>query len=158
MDVGFLVALLALPVSDTMTPGQCGAGRRFLNWTQNELAAAAEVDEATVRNFENGRSAPQTATLLQMRSALEGGGVEFINGRQLGVKMKLLEHGHKVRLRRTSERRAATLVIGPKDVATVEEWRHQAGDPPGGRFRLRLASGATTDWLETNNFEKALPE
>lgn len=158
MDVGFLVRLLALPVSDTMTPGQCRAARGLLNWTQNELAAAAEVDEATVRNFEDERSAPQTATLLRIRDALEGGGVEFTNGRELGVKMKLLERGHEVRLRRTWERRAATLVIGPKDVATVEEWRHQTGDPSGGRFRLRLASGATTDWLETNNFETALPE
>ena len=140
-----------------MTPGQCRAARRLLNWTQYELAAA-EVGEATVRDFENERSTPQDATLMMMRGALEDCGVEFTNGRQPAVKMKLLEHGHKVRLRRTSERHAAMLVIGPRDIATVEEWRHQAGDPPGGRFRLRLASGATTDWLETNNFERALPE
>ena len=158
MDMGLLVALLSLPVSDTMTPAQCRAARALLNWTQNELAAAAEVDEATVRNFENERSAHQPATLAMMRGALEDSGVEFTNGRQLGVKMKLLEHRHKVRLRRALERHAPTLVVGPRDVATVEEWRHEPGDPPGGRFRLRLASGATTDWLETSSFERAVPE
>jgi transcriptional regulator with XRE-family HTH domain len=155
MDLGLLAILVTLPVSDAMTPAQCRAARGLLNWTQDELAAAAEVDEATIRDFENGRSAPQDATLVMMRGALEGGGVEFTNGRQPGVKMKLLERGHKVRLRRASERHAATLVIGPRDIATVDEWRHQVGDPPGGRFRLRLASGAITDWLETSNFERA---
>jgi transcriptional regulator with XRE-family HTH domain len=158
MDMGLLVALLSLPVADTMTSAQCRAARALLNWTQNELAAAAEVDEATVRNFENERSAPQSATLAMMRRVFEVAGVDFTNGRQLGVKMKLLEQGHKVRLRRALERHAPTLVVGPRDVATVEEWRHEPDDPPGGRFRLRLASGASTDWLETSNFERALPE
>ena len=158
MDLGLLVTLMALPGSDTITPAQCRAARGLLNWTQNELAVAAEVSAATVRDFENERSAPQRAILVAVRGALEDGGVEFTGGRQPGVKRKLLEHGHKVRLRPAEERHAATLIVGPRDVATVEEWRHQAGDPPGGRFRLRLASGAITGWLETNNFERALPE
>jgi transcriptional regulator with XRE-family HTH domain len=155
MDMGLLATLMVLPVSDAMTPAQCRAARGLLDWTQKELAAAAEVDEATVRDFENEKSAPQTAALLRMRAALAAASCEFTIGRQQGVKLKLLQRGHRVRLRPVTGRQVPTLIIGPRDVATVDEWRHQVGDPPGGRFRLRLASGATTDWLDPTNFERA---
>jgi len=71
-----------------MTPAQCRAARGLLKWNQDELAAAAEVSEVTVRNFENERSSPQRATLAMMRQALEAAGVEFTNGDQPGVRLR----------------------------------------------------------------------
>jgi hypothetical protein len=72
--------------------------------------------------------------------------------------MKPLKRRDKVKLRRTSERHATTYGIGAKDIVTVEEWKVLPTDPPWGRIRLRLASGATTDWLETSNFERVFPD
>jgi len=122
---------------------------------QNTLAAAASVSRGVIIDFEKGNRTPGTNNLAAIQAALEAAGVEFTNGAQPGVKMKLLERGHRVRLRRASERHAATLGVRPGEVATVDEWRVQPGDPPLGRFRLRLSSGAITDWLETSNFERA---
>jgi len=39
-----------------------------------------------VRNFENGKSTPQRATLDVMQRGLEAAGVEFTNGEQPGVR------------------------------------------------------------------------
>jgi DNA-binding transcriptional regulator YiaG len=73
-----------------MTPAQCRAARGLLKWNQDELAAAAEVSEVTVRNFENERSSPQRATLAMMRQALEAAGVIFVeeNGDGPGVRLR----------------------------------------------------------------------
>ena len=71
-----------------MTPAQCRAARGLLDWTQDELAAAAAVSVVTVRNFEKGRSSPQRATLEVVRRALEAAGVELTNGGQPGVRLK----------------------------------------------------------------------
>jgi DNA-binding XRE family transcriptional regulator len=46
-----------------MSPSQCRAARGLLNWTQDEMAAAARLSVVTVRNFENEKSTPQRATL-----------------------------------------------------------------------------------------------
>jgi hypothetical protein len=46
MDLSLLVALVALPVSDAMTPAQCRAARGLLNWTQDKLAAARDPSAA----------------------------------------------------------------------------------------------------------------
>jgi hypothetical protein len=94
-------------------------------------------------------------TIAALRAALEAAGIEFTDGGRLGVQMKPLERGDKVRLRRTSERHAVTFGIGAKEIATIDEWEVRPTDPPWGRFRLRLASGAITDWLETSNFKRA---
>jgi hypothetical protein len=48
------------------------------------------VGNATIRNFEGGRSSPQNATLDVLRRALEAAGVEFIseNGGGAGVRLR----------------------------------------------------------------------
>ena len=73
-----------------MTPAQCRAARALLNWTQQQLADAAGVGNATIRNFEAGRSGPQKATLTVLCRALEAADVEFIeeNGGGPGVRLR----------------------------------------------------------------------
>lgn len=74
--------------TQAMTPAQSRAARGLLNWNQDDLAKAAHVSSVTVRNFENGKSAPQRATLNVMRAAFEADGVEFTNGDQPGVRLR----------------------------------------------------------------------
>ncbi len=61
-----------------LTPGQCRAARALLDWTQDDLAARAEVSRSTVRGFETGRHDLQRATAAAIRRALEAGGVAFL--------------------------------------------------------------------------------
>jgi transcriptional regulator with XRE-family HTH domain len=61
-----------------MTPAQCRAARALLDWSQQRLAEAARIGNATIRNFENGNTSPQNATLDVLRRALENAGVVFI--------------------------------------------------------------------------------
>jgi transcriptional regulator with XRE-family HTH domain len=70
-----------------MSPSQCRAARGLLNWTQDEMAAAARLSVVTVRNFENEKSTPQRATLDVIQRALEAAGIEFTNGEQPGVRL-----------------------------------------------------------------------
>jgi transcriptional regulator with XRE-family HTH domain len=72
-----------------ITPAQCRAGRALLNWSQQQLATAAQVGVVTVRQFEGGGS-PRPATLDVIRRALEAAGVEFIaeNGGGPGVRLR----------------------------------------------------------------------
>ncbi|WP_181169638.1 helix-turn-helix transcriptional regulator [Mesorhizobium sp. B2-4-4] len=73
-----------------MTPAQCRAARALLNWSQQELADASKIGNATIRNFEAGRSEPQHATLVVLRRTFEDAGVVFIdaNGDGAGVRLK----------------------------------------------------------------------
>lgn len=71
-----------------MTPDQCRAARGLIGMSQDELAAAANVGNSTVRNFEAGRSVPVTNNLLAIERVLTAAGVEFIpeNGGGAGVR------------------------------------------------------------------------
>jgi transcriptional regulator with XRE-family HTH domain len=74
-----------------MTPSHCRAARGLLNWNQDDVASAARVSIVTVRNFENGKSVPQRATLDVMQRAFEAEGIQFLpedgeNG--LGVRLR----------------------------------------------------------------------
>lgn len=73
-----------------ITPAQCRAARALLDWSQQQLAEAARVGNATIRNFESGRSSPQNATLDVLRRAFETAGVIFIdeNGQGPGVRLR----------------------------------------------------------------------
>jgi transcriptional regulator with XRE-family HTH domain len=73
-----------------ITPAQCRAARGLINWTQDDLAKAAEIGVVTVRQFESGKAEPRSATLAVVRQALEAAGVQFIpeNGGGAGVRMR----------------------------------------------------------------------
>ena len=54
-----------------LTASQCRAARGLLDWTQQELADAARIGVATIRQFEGGATEPRQATLILLRQALE---------------------------------------------------------------------------------------
>jgi transcriptional regulator with XRE-family HTH domain len=58
----------------------CRAARGLLDWTQAQLAAAAELSLSTVKNFEAGQSLPSPTSLRAMQRALEANEVEFLPG------------------------------------------------------------------------------
>jgi transcriptional regulator with XRE-family HTH domain len=54
------------------------AARGLLDWTQTDLAAAAQVGLGMLRNFEAGRCLPGETNLFAIQGALETAGVEFL--------------------------------------------------------------------------------
>jgi transcriptional regulator with XRE-family HTH domain len=72
-----------------MTPAQCRAARALLDWSQDDLAQAAEVGVVTLRQFERGATEPRRAILAALRRALEEAGVRFIDrGGGPGVRLR----------------------------------------------------------------------
>lgn len=61
-----------------ITAAQCRAARALLDWSQQDLADAASIGNATIRNFEGGKSEPQHATLVVLRQAFESAGIQFV--------------------------------------------------------------------------------
>jgi len=61
-----------------MTPEQSRAARGLLDWSQQELADAANLGLSTVRDFEKGRREPLLASLEAMQGALRAAGVVFL--------------------------------------------------------------------------------
>ncbi len=76
-----------------LTPALVRAARGLLNWTQDDLARAANVGQSTVRNYEAGRSVPVANNLSAIQAAFEGAGVEFIpeNGGGAGLRLRARE-------------------------------------------------------------------
>jgi ribosome-binding protein aMBF1 (putative translation factor) len=64
-----------------MSPEQCRAARAWLNWSQDELAAKAQVSNSTLRDFEAARRVPIANNLLAIRRALEEAGMQFLFSR-----------------------------------------------------------------------------
>lgn len=74
-----------------LSPGQCRAARGFLDWTQDQLAAAAGVSRSTIRDFEAGRHALHRATLTQLVSTFETAGIDLLppgSGCGCGVRLR----------------------------------------------------------------------
>lgn len=67
---------------------QCRAARGFLEWSQQDLADAANVSLSTVRDFEKGRREPIRNNLLAMRKVFEDAGLEFTNGDAPGLRWR----------------------------------------------------------------------
>ena len=64
------------------------AARALLAWTVRDLAARASVHRNTITAIERGKSKPTLGTIAQLQRALERAGVEFINGKRPGVRLK----------------------------------------------------------------------
>ena len=82
-----------------LTSEQCRAARALLDWTQDDLAAHAEVSRSTVRGFESGQHELHRASAAAIRRALEEGGILFINADA--------EHGPGVRMADRTEGRSS---------------------------------------------------
>lgn len=81
--------------SAPMTPAQCRAARGLVDWTQSALAEKSGVTDVTIRNFEKGRTALQSASMQVVRSALQAAGVEFIDDERGEGVVKLRGHNRK---------------------------------------------------------------
>ena len=69
-----------------MSPEQSRSARAWLDWSQEELAAKASVSLSTVRDFEKGRRVPIANNLAAMTTALEAGGIAFVDdGKTCGI-------------------------------------------------------------------------
>ena len=74
-----------------LTASQCRAARSLLDWTQQELADAARIGVATIRQFEGGATEPRHATLAVLKQALELAGIEFIDENGTGEGVRFLK-------------------------------------------------------------------
>ncbi|MEG6508606.1 helix-turn-helix domain-containing protein [Methyloligella sp. 2.7D] len=71
-----------------MTPAQARAARALLDWTQTKLAATAGLGLSTIVDFEKSRREVSREAQAAIRGALEAAGVEFTNGKGLGVRLR----------------------------------------------------------------------
>jgi transcriptional regulator with XRE-family HTH domain len=70
---------------------QLRAGRVLLGWSQIELAKRAKVAIGTIRRMEafEKEIVSYTSTLSKVRTAMEKGGIEFLEAGEPGVKLRL---------------------------------------------------------------------
>ena len=74
----------------SLSPAQCRAARGLLDWTQEDLAEAADVSRSTVRDFEKGRHDLNRASAAQITAAFERAGVVLIAAGEMGPGVRLL--------------------------------------------------------------------
>lgn len=72
-----------------LIPATCRAARALLDWTQEDLAAAAGVCRSTVREFEKGRHALQRSSEEALLNALEGAGAQLLPESHLGFGVRI---------------------------------------------------------------------
>lgn len=70
-----------------LVPEHVEGARGMLGLTIEDLAKAAGVGEATLRNFVSHRRVPHDSTLQKIQEALERRGIEFTNGDNPGVRL-----------------------------------------------------------------------
>lgn len=63
-----------------LLPEQCRAARGLLNWSQDELAAAAGVSRSTIKDFECHRHALHRSSEELLVAAFARGGVRLLAG------------------------------------------------------------------------------
>jgi predicted transcriptional regulator len=68
------------------------AARALLDWSQEQLAEAAEISSPTIKRLEaqEGPMGGRAATGSKIRAALESAGIEFVaeNGGGVGVRLR----------------------------------------------------------------------
>jgi transcriptional regulator with XRE-family HTH domain len=65
---------------------QAIAARQALGWSQEKMAAKADLDARTIANLEGGAAQPSVRSLRKIQRALEEAGVEFVEA-EPGVKL-----------------------------------------------------------------------
>lgn len=68
----------------SLTPEQCRAARALLGWTQDELAARAELSRGTVRGFERGQHSLHRSTARALRQVFEEEGIVLLGPDESG--------------------------------------------------------------------------
>lgn len=71
-------AMIVIPAA-MISPAQIRAARALIGWKQSDLAVAAAVAEASVKNIERGTTDPRVKTLQAIQRALESAGVLFLD-------------------------------------------------------------------------------
>ncbi len=69
-----------------ISTAQIRAARGLLRWTQASLAHRASISAVTLNMIENETVRPRDATMAAIRSALEAGGVQFLEENGVGVR------------------------------------------------------------------------
>jgi ribosome-binding protein aMBF1 (putative translation factor) len=77
-----------------MTPAECLAARRALQWSQMELATASGADVSAIRNYEDGKLPPQEGNVEALRRAFEAAGVLFVSEIGGGTGVRLIDANH----------------------------------------------------------------
>jgi predicted transcriptional regulator len=73
------------------TPAQLRAARALVGWSRDQLAAAAGVSAIAIKSFELGTTDPRVSTMMSLKSAVERGGVVFVDADERlgpGVRLK----------------------------------------------------------------------
>lgn len=61
-----------------LTPQQCRAARRLLDWSSEDLSDVTGVPVAVIAEFEEGRRVLPAATAATLRCAMEAAGAGFV--------------------------------------------------------------------------------
>jgi transcriptional regulator with XRE-family HTH domain len=96
-----------MPEAHIIAAAQCRAARALLEWTELQLAEAANVEIEVVKHLEARFRRPSADQQRQIRKALEDGGVVFIaeNGGGVGARLK----------------------FNRKEVRAINRWEHEGG-------------------------------
>ena len=96
-----------MPEAHIIAAAQCRAARALLEWTELQLAEAANVEIEIVKHLEARFRRPSADQQRQIRKALEDGGVVFIaeNGGGVGARLK----------------------FNRKEVRAINRWEHEGG-------------------------------
>jgi transcriptional regulator with XRE-family HTH domain len=62
----------------SISPVLCRAARGLLGWSQQDLAARAQVARKTIADFELSQVTPHPRTLRDIAASLEAAGIEFL--------------------------------------------------------------------------------
>lgn len=65
---------------------QCRGARAMLGWSQDDLAAAANVSRQTIADFERGARKPIPNNISSMIAALKSEGIDFLPDN--GIRLK----------------------------------------------------------------------
>jgi transcriptional regulator with XRE-family HTH domain len=71
-----------------LSPAQCRAARALLNWSQEDLVAHSKITKKTIADFERGATHPRAQTLAQIHAAFQATGIEFLNAKRPGVRLR----------------------------------------------------------------------
>jgi transcriptional regulator with XRE-family HTH domain len=105
-----------VPLRLLIGASRCRAARGLLDWTQAQLAAAAQLGLSMVKNFEAGRSLPATDNRRAMPVALAAAEVEFLPGGAVRLRPDPITFGpdylvDRYRFRLIAYRRGREIVV-----------------------------------------------